>query len=563
MSDTLTPKQYGENAHIEYTWSNNLKERIVQFFYQCNRCESTRVAQLSNILKELLTSIGIDKPYHLNILYRIIGHTRDIVNGKGEYTLSYMMINVWYDFYPELAKHALSCFVKLEDTIIHPYGSWKDIKYFCQYCLDSGRDIRHPLILYALSLLNTQLKTDLDTTDDKISLVAKWIPREDSKFGQFYEILAVDYFNEITLTAYDNFTRKKAILKCKTNYRKIISGLNKKLKTVQINQCDNTWAQINFNNVTSVTLAKNRKAFLNKKIGGETKYPDNKDRTKCTDNLNTYIENRVENGLDIKGKCIGFELFTSTAIDLIHREKMGNDNNIQTEIDLLNLQWKNNSGQTDVLNNCIALVDVSRSMQGAPSCVANAIGIRISEKSKLGKRIMIFDNKPKWINLEKCDDFFSMTKLIFRDVGSNANFYAALELILDAIIETKLKPEEVSDLTLVILSDMQMSCTVHNNSQTVYETIEQKYKEAGIKLYNKPFNTPHIVFWNLRSTDGFPVLSKQKNTSMISGFNPALLNTFCKEGTSTFRFSTPFNNLEKIVMNKRYDYLGYKISTNI
>ena len=562
MSDTLTPKQCGENAHIEYTWSNNLKERIVQFFYQCNRCEVYRVAQLSNILKELLTSIGVDKAYHLNILYRIIGHTRDIVNGKGEYTLSYMMINVWYDFYPELAKHALSCFVKLENTIIQPYGSWKDIKYFCQYCLDSGRDLRHPLILYALSLLNTQLKTDVNITDDKISLVAKWIPREDSKFGQFYEILAVDYFNEITLTAYDNFTRKKAILKCKTNYRKIISGLNKKLKTVQINQCDNEWAKINFNNVTSVTLAKNRKAFLNKKIGGETKYHNNEDRTKCADNLNIFIENRVENELDIKGKCIGFELFTSIAIDLIDREKSGY-NNIQPEIDLLNLQWKNNSSQNSELNNCIALIDISGSMRGVPMCVANALGIRISEKSKLGKRIVTFAHNPKWINLEKCEDFVSMTKLIYRETGPNANFYAALELILDAIIETKLNPEEVSDLTLVILSDMQMNCAVHNNSQTVYETIEQKYKEAGIKLYNKPFNTPHIVFWNLRSTDGFPVLSIQKNTSMISGFNPALLNTFCKEGINALNCRTPFDNLEKIVMNKRYDYLGYKISSNI
>uniref|UniRef100_A0A6C0LN09 TROVE domain-containing protein n=1 Tax=viral metagenome TaxID=1070528 RepID=A0A6C0LN09_9ZZZZ len=557
----LTPKQCGENAHIEYTWSTNLKERMVQFFYQCNRCEAKRVAQLSNILKELLTSIGIDKPYHLNILYRMIGHTRDIVNGKGEYTLSYMMINVWYDFYPELAKHAFTCFVKLEDS--QPYGSWKDIKYFCQYCLDSGRDIRHPLILYALSLLNTQLKTDLlNKSDDKISLVAKWIPREDSKFGQFYEILAVDYFNEITLTAYDDCSREKATLKCKTKYRKIISALNKRLKTVQINQCENTWANINFNEVTSVTLAKNRKAFLNKRIGGETKYPDNKDRTTCADNLNTYIENRVEYGLDIKGKHIGLELFTSTAIDLINREKSG-DNNIQSEKDLLNLQWKNNASQNSELNNCIALIDISESMYGEPMYVANALGIRISEKSKLGKRIMTFDNKPRWINLEKCDDFVSMTKLICKDAGPNTNFYAALELILDAIIETKLKPEEVSDLTLIILSDMQMACTVYNNSQPVYDAIEQKYKEAGIKLYNKPFHTPHIVFWNLRSTDGFPVLSLQKNASMITGFNPVLLNTFCKEGTSTFRSCTPFDNLEKMVMNKRYDYLGYKISTNI
>ena len=53
-----------------------------------------------NIDKGSLTEREISKDY-LSILYRMIGQTRDIIDGKGEYNLTYMMIHTWYDFYPE------------------------------------------------------------------------------------------------------------------------------------------------------------------------------------------------------------------------------------------------------------------------------------------------------------------------------------------------------------------------------------------------------------------------------------------------------------------------------
>jgi hypothetical protein len=44
---------------------------------------------------------------YLIILYKMIGYTRDIIDGKGEYELSYMMILTWYEVYPELALFAI------------------------------------------------------------------------------------------------------------------------------------------------------------------------------------------------------------------------------------------------------------------------------------------------------------------------------------------------------------------------------------------------------------------------------------------------------------------------
>ena len=45
----------------------------------------------------------------------------------------------------------------------------------------------------------------------------------------------------------------------------------------------------------------------------------------------------------------------------------------------------------------------------------------------------------------------------------------------------------------------------------IYDNIKQKYHDAGMKSFGIPYNPPHILFWNLRSTSGFPNLSTEKN----------------------------------------------------
>ena len=95
----------------------------------------------------------------------------------------------------------------------------------------------------------------------------------------------------------------------------------------------------------------------------------------------------------------------------------------------------------------ICMADVSGSMDGDPRNVAIALGIRIAEKSALGKRVMTFTSKPTWVNLEPYSDFISQVEVVNRaPFGENTNFHAALDTILDAIIENKMAPEDVQDL---------------------------------------------------------------------------------------------------------------------
>jgi hypothetical protein len=543
-----------------------MQEKILQFSFQTTRTTDSavsglrfRLADMLGSLKNIVTSGSITERElargHLSVLYRMIGHTRDIVDGKGECALTYMMIFTWYGFYPELALFALKCLVDLGDESIHQYGSWKDIKYFCQYCKNQGVFENHELIEYAIELTNAQLKSDYETIvygGEVISLVAKWIPRENSAFDWLNELLAVTYYQYIeTANTPDRVNR--AVLKSKTEYRKLLSWLNKKLDTLQIKQCGHLWSQIDFDNVTSISLTKQKKAFQNIKQNGEVRYEDNNDRIVCADRFKAHIQTAIESGTEVKGRRVSMVDFTKQALSLLRHHN-------QVEFDLLNSQWRDNGSLNGGFGKMIAMVDVSGSMDGDPLCAAIALGIRIAEKSALGKRVMTFSAKPSWVNLEGHDDFVSQVNIIrSAEWGMNTNFYSALDTILSAIILNSMPPEDVQDMVLVVLSDMQMDSGDACDKQVLYDTMKAKYEAAGIRVHGKPYKPPHILFWNLRSTSGFPTLSTQMNCSMVSGFSPALINSFCDQGITSLEACTPWSVLEKNLENQRYKIMGDKL----
>ena len=563
--DNYTPIQSGEKGHIEYAWSNSIREKIIQFSFQVTRTDKNGVNALEEKLSEMLFILknNVVNSSHLerqmakellSILYRMIGYTRDIIDGKGECTLTYMMIYTWYKFFPQLAFFSLKCLVDLGDKNIHQYGSWKDIKYFCEYCKNKYEDLSHPLIQYSVQLINEKLKQDILPETPNVSLLAKWVPREKSNFGWLYETLACDYFKEIMETANTDERKRKAVLKCKTQYRKILSWLNAHIDTLQIKQCNKTWSEIDFNNVTSISLSKQKHAFLNTKKDGTIRYPDNQDRIICAEKFHERIKQAVAGEVNMKGKRVGMADFVKQAYDIFS----------QDERDLLNSQWRDNSSQTGALGKMIAMVDVSGSMEGDPMNVAIALGIRISEKSTLGNRIMTFSSTPTWINLDSCDDFVSKVDVIRRAPwGMNTNFREALKMILDAVVLNKIAPKDVQDMVLVVLSDMQMDQGDSCNKKVLYEEMKQQYEQAGIRVHGEPYKLPHILFWNLRSTSGFPCLSNQTNCSMMSGFSPSLLNFFCEHGLDALQSFTPWSVLEKTLENNRYKIMSDRLEEEI
>jgi hypothetical protein len=571
--DKHTPIQIGENGHQEYTWSNDVREKVLQISFQLTRTQDfTGVqSQLRSVLTSLTkpSSIVADERSKelLITLYKMIGHTRDIIDGKGECTLTYMMIYTWYEFYPELARFALlACVLPEFDEEAgqykkqHPYGSWKDIKYFCNFARNNGWQLDHPMMIYAFSLVNIQLNLDCIARDEQrfsdISLLCKWIARETSgKFGWMYDSLANSYFSRYLMSAKNLDSMRKAKNKAKMDYRKLIASINRAIDTVQIKQCSGDWSHINFDRTTSITFAKQKKAFLNvKKDGSQRSCLD--DRVRCAENFKEHIDKAVKGEKEIKGKRVDMHTFTEQALQLLRQTR---NDGTQREIDLLNSQWRDNSSQNGKLENFIPMVDTSGSMtcdNGAPLHAAIALGYRIAEKSSLGKRVMTFSAHPTWVNLDHCNGFVSAVKELQNAPWEmNTNFHAALDLILDSCVQQKLDPKAVAAMVLAIFSDMQIDAAKGGDIGALYEIMEKKYAEAGIRAVGQPYAPPHILFWNLRSTAGFPSLSTQKNVSMMSGFSPVLLNLFCEKGLDALLSSTPWSMLVESLNNPRYKRL--------
>jgi hypothetical protein len=607
--------QHGEKGHAEYShatgsYSSSFRERITQFSFQVTRTSTTsELNKLKTLLYDLLRDLkqslldnqGSD--YDTNkamakattiefivMLYKMIGHTRDIIDGKGEYTLTYMMIFVWDKFWPDLAKHAVYCCVSesaflnasnnasSKEVSNHPFGSWKDIKYLCTYLKINGHDVTYsPLINYCINLINDQIRADVQLYvtghESSCSLAAKWAPREKSaRFGWLFTELARAYFYIYECTSNTSEAKARAILKCKTDYRKLLASLNSAIGTVQMNQCANEWASIVPESQTSITMHRQKNAFLNKTKKGQVRHALVKDRIDCAQHFEAYIAKAVKGEVTIKGARIGLNDFTKQAIEYLHYSSTSSaSSNYESQIQLLNAQWRDSSSKTGSLGNMIAMVDVSGSMSGDPLNCAIALGVRVAEKSVIGPRVLTFSASPSWVNLEQeirgvnGTDFVACVKKLQKaDWGMNTNFYAALEVILNSIVSAKLVASDVENMVLAVFSDMQIDAAVFGGfesefADTMMEKIEAKYAEAGVKVCGTPYKSPHILFWNLRSTTGFPTLSSKKNCSMMSGFSPALLNSFCEEGVESLYSCTPYDMLKSQLDNPRYLPLQTKV----
>jgi hypothetical protein len=289
--------------------TEQLQELITQFQFLLvrNTNDDTVREQLDIILYQLTANqMTKEKKELLVIMYKLIGKTRDIHNGKGEYHLTNMMIIEWLQYYPNLARYAVKTIVSQVENH-KSFGSWKDIKYLCLYIKNQTyyRE-HHPLIRYCIELINMQLRLDdgiIQASEvgqnPTISLAAKWAARESSgKFGWLNRPLAEDYFQEFMVTAKTPEKQRKASIKCQTHYRKLLSKLNKHLDTIQIKQCAQKWATIDHSKTTSITLKNQAKVLLNLTKNGEQRSED-PDRVACAENFQAFVEGQKKDKKDL------------------------------------------------------------------------------------------------------------------------------------------------------------------------------------------------------------------------------------------------------------------------
>ena len=580
--DIESDKRLGENGHVEYGWSKKDNELFTQIYFQLVRAKSQKdTEQLRRNIYFILKKVenGTKEQFVksslftvVSNLYKLIGHTRDI-QYKGERQLAYAQIWVWYKFFPKLALHAVRSFVYfMEDngevnTSKHQYGSWNDIKYLCEAIsvLNDGNK-EHPIIDYAVSLIVEQLQNDIITPEGKpISLAARHAPREKGRFGWLFRKIAEDMYPYNT-TARTSTALEKSKRKAWMHLRKnILSPLNKRLDTIQIKMAagskgEGEWDKINFNAVTSKSLRLYSKALQNKTKKNQQRTTE-QHRIVCADNFSDHISKALsgDKTAKVQGKrCNTYELVK----DVYEATRYGAECNKLEKI-RINLQWKSNSENNKALGNMIAICDVSGSMT-CDNCIPlyNAIGlaIRISEKAlpAFQDRIITFSEEPTWVNLSKSETFFDKVELVSKAPwGMSTNIYKTFQLILNGILKSEMSPVDVSDLTIIVFSDMQINTGSSEYNDTLHENVVKMFAEAGMKSkYATPFSPPHLVWWNLRVTSGFPTLSTTKNCTMLSGYNASLLNAFESKGVDALKKYTPYKMICDILNEDRYNMLG-------
>ena len=570
--DNHTPKSYGENGHLQHSWSHKLEERIVQLSFQLVRTSKDGAALLAKTFSTILYEIkGIknadQRAEYMDIARRLLLSTRDLEDGKGEWALGYALLRVYYDHFPEEALKMVKYFVTdlpeslVDGKPVHPYGSWKDIKSL--WAAFGG--VKAPLAFteFLIKLSNDQIRRDIESTHP--SLAARWLPRAKgasksaTPYKPLFEALAKDYFAHYLVTAKFPESRIKAERKAFADYRKLLAQINKVLDTTQIKQCAGRYSEIDYKNVTSVTLRNQTRAFQNKKgKSGDEQRSDSNDRIAGAENFSKFVTKAKSGNATIKGKRVGLNVM----IEDMRRLTAASGGNTET-ISVKDLQWADAGKKIGELGNFVAMSDLSGSMDGDPLHAAIGLGLRIAEKSRLGRRVMTFSGNPSWINLEGTNTLSEMITAMrpYEDYGHwgmNTDFDKALGLILDVCVRNKLAARDVEDMVLVILSDMQIDSADKNaRSETMWQKIERKYADAGRRSIGVPYKPPHILFWNLRHTNGFPVLSEQKNCTMFSGFSPALLNSFMETGMEAIRECSPWKMLKNQLSSPRYNLAAF------
>ena len=368
------------------------------------------------------------------------------------------------------------------------------------------------------------LRSDMKCLKDgklfEISLAAKWCPSLGSSFDQFTllcETITKKVFPRQEYEEYVGVEEAHYVYCVKYRLRKEVLGpLRKALELPEVYIGANKWELIPYNRVASVAMKRYKNMFL--KHDGER--------------FAEYL-GKVKTGT---AKIAAGALLPHEIIAGLNDSDKG---------EVSELQWKkmvDDMTKKGTLNNCLAICDVSGSMDGVPMEVSVALGVLVSELSDEPWRgkLITFSANPE-LQMVEGETLKDKTEFVRNmDWGMNTDLQKVFDLILNVAVSGKLKPDEMIK-RLFVFSDMEFDQATkgcysnpwgmefdHANSnpwKTDYEMIVKKFRKAG---YGDC--VPEIVFWNLRDSMATPVPSNQPGVALVSGFSKNLLSMFLEEG---------------------------------
>lgn len=470
----------------------------------------------------------------------LILHTRDIACGKGEYALFYLLMGELFlctlDEESKTSAELDQVMFRIMKSMVQsppgsksgtrPYGSWKDFRETLSHFRDIvGEETLVNTLFFkdCVAFIVEQLCKDqsqIAEGNTRISLLAKWAPRENSKRnGWQVRYLALHLAKEQGL----ELVGKSHL----ANYRITVSNLNRQLKTVQIAQCAGRWKDIDFRrDVTARTFQKQRNAFQYPSWDNadtSEKSPQHEDRMECRRQYLEFLRDCARGEVPTRNAGLSPRSLVRDAIAVTENSELG-EREAALAASAVDLQWWQGEDDTQVTHGqVVPIIDTSCSMSmesDDPLCAAIGIGVRMAETSALGRRLITFGSAPTWVTLDDEDTLTSAVKKIrtVSSQGGTSDLLSALELVAHACTSAELTPDEVKSLCIVILSDA--SDGTHGGPAVLHERTCDLFRDAGLRsCHNEPYDTPHIVYWGLRTKQPLPCAVSKKGVSLVSGYH--------------------------------------------
>lgn len=360
----------------------------------------------------------------LKLLFKLIVYTRDIYGGLGERDITYYMLFIWkYHFLLPTAY----CLSKM---ITHSFGSWRDIKGFCEVIRKySERGEQDPFIETCIGLMNHQLHNDMLTWDRAnkgkmnpipsevgVSLVCKWIPRETSAHSWLFDRCAIQWIRafrpQYLRTVGDCGDRfRRALNKGKREYRRIFTTLSIACDTLEIKQCANKWDTIDPSHIPMRAMTAQQHSLLNLSNTGNIRLKTANDskRNTCASKIQEWwltLSNKSKRPIFIEMGTI-----IKQSLAAVH----------PSEIFRMETLWTTILSQIPDMPHTIPFLDTSL-FHTNPDSFYHALGMALVISCKSSKQLIAFDRTAHLVTLDgNLGQMMDTMKPIFREhhIGSD------------------------------------------------------------------------------------------------------------------------------------------------
>lgn len=425
---------------------------------------------------------------------------RDVRGGMGERKLFRVCMEALTREQPEKVRAVLH--------LIAEYGRWDDL--LCLMNTSVKKDV--------IKIVVDQLTDDMKRAEQgmPISLLAKWMPSENASSANTKRMARM-FIDALKITP--------------PQYRRMLSGLRKKIGVVECKMSANEWEDINYSAVPSRANLIYKDAFLK----------HDKDRRMA-------FLGMVEKG---DAKINAATLFPH---DIVHKYTENHswyNRDIETD-NTIEALWAALPNYLPEEEGTIVVADGSGSMEipvdphsGVKALdVANALAIYFAERlnGPYHNRYITFSSNPQLVNLNGYKTLAGKLQEAYRHCEiASTNIQAVFELILETAVKNKLEQNQMPK-NILIISDMEFNTATgyHYVDETLFESIGRKFNAKGYQM-------PRLVFWNVNSRTGtIPVKQNDAGVALVSGFSPAIAKMVLSGKTD------PYEALIETLNGERY-----------